>query len=511
MAAPLKALDDTSELDGQSIAVAPRIGWLLRASRLCAPGFQGTTQSALRRLWADRGLKVSSAFLSEVESGRALSYRLIRAYEAGLELAPGQLAAPISIMCRTFPNSPIDGAHTDRELTVEMVSARSLVVAQDRMCSGGEWLAWAGMLARRESLGVPLWLVDGWLDRLVSELARSIGTSYATRYEAVCLLRSGPYGGAVLRAARRALSDPGVQVVFDLMSAVSEYPDSDLLAWACELLHDRRPHVVRGACLALENAVVGGRIPDTEWQSMEAEFIAAYNDSVGQPEIHDAVSAMLVALRPTSRRRISPHLRGTLVKPARLAHHGPKHANLHWATSAVLSRQISQNLGLGDVNVLTRLVLEMLFDHRETRSVTSAFLLGGLPRPDAVFRPIFEYAVSESGPVREMILERIATAQSGVHLGHDCDFPRAESVTEQIVSATLLAQAGARVPMPLLESLISQGGLARRRALYAAGLTTDPWLATLTQDLHRPLDVRRAADWWLRQGGRISDTSPTHA
>ena len=48
-------------------------------------------------------------------------------------------------------------------------------------------------------------------------------------------------------------------------------------------------------------------------------------------------------------------------------------------------------------------------------------------------------------------------------------------------------------------------GPHRRRALYAAGMTNDPWLDKVVHDDTYPETVRGAARWWQARDGLVDD------
>ena len=72
------------------------------------------------------------------------------------------------------------------------------------------------------------------------------------------------------------------------------------------------------------------------------------------------------------------------------------------------------------------------------------------------------------------------------------------------VRAVLLAHAGERVEREVLDEMMTRPG-HNRRALYAAGLTRDPWLDKIVDDDSYPEAVRGAARWWLARDGLVDD------
>lgn len=524
MAAPLRDLDDASELDADRIEIGPRIAWVLRMARLgSAVGRHGgaPTQTEMVELLARSGYHVNATLLSRVEAGARRLGIVADGYEAVLGLTPGQLRAPIDILCRTFPYAPPDMATDLLHLrgcdshdgaaviaAVGNTSERLRGTAYD----GGDWLAWSRALACPRAGGFPTWLLEPWLDRLVSELGRSVGPAFATRYEALALLRCGPYGELVLRAAQRWVADPHVQVLYDLMSAVSEHPEPEVLGWTCSLLSDDRPQVVHGAVLALENMFEVGGLTPGDWDGVLDEILAAYAAAPPGSDIHASLSKILAALPPAQRRRAGAECnkRGLmpLVRPRRLDRKGRKvPANPQWVVAQRLASDVTGELGMERQPILERLLFEAVFEHRETRAVTSLFLLAALPFTGAVSRRLYGYALSEAPEdQRVSVLERLMIMQNGAPPPEASGWPDVGDPDSVVVHVTLQAQSG-RPPDPdHLDLLLGAEERHRRRALYAAGLAGDDWLRKVA-GASGPASERGAATWWLGQG-RLVDDAP---
>lgn len=527
MAAPLRELDDLSDLDDDLVEVGPRVAWLLRMARLTsAIGQHGgpPTQTEMVDLLVRSGCPANATAVSRAESGSRRLGMIVDGYEAVLGLPTGQLRAPVDILCRTFSNAPTDGAPDARHLHGCGGHTRSDVTtavsrASDRIrtdgCTGGEWLAWARSLTCDQAAGFPTWLLDEWLDRLVSELSRSVGHAFAARYESVSLLRCGPYGDRVLAAAERWVADPHVQVLFDVMSAVGERPEPQVLRWCCDLLRDARPPVVHGAVVALDNMTVVPGLTAADWDGALEDIVEAYARSEPGSEVHASLSKLLATLPRRQRRMAARACRERqltpLVRPRRLAPKGEKsRANPHWAVAESLAAAVTDDLGLDRQPVLERLLFEVVFEHRETRAVTSLLLLAALPFCDTVARHLAEYARSTAPEdQRRSIWERLMVMQNGRTVPLMLDRPDDHDPDAVFDHVTLCAQSGGHVERTDLDTLFRTGGRHRRRAFYAAGLSGHPWLHEMAAS-GQSEDVRGPARWWLTHGSRVADHPVGH-
>ena len=340
--------------------------------------------------------------------------------------------------------------------------------------------------------------------RLIGELGRSVGIAFTTRYEALTCLRCGPYRDAVLGVAKAAVAEPGIQVLFDLMSAMSEYADLDVLAWCCDLLDDPRAHVVRGSMLAFNNMAVTGAMPASDWGFADEAIVSAYNASRGDAERHAIMSELLVCLPPRMRRRLADRVAHPLKRPDRLARFGEKSDdNGRWTESCRIAFEIAGAHALPDRDLLTRFVFELIYDHRDTRSVTTMFLILATPIAGSLAEALFEHAMTLPHSDRELSLERLMAMQSGHAFPAASEWPRPGNLDDIFTLATLQAQASQVVPDEVLDLLSDAGGRYTRRAHYIAGLLQSPWLRRQADDPRLHSDLRAGVEWWIAQGGVV--------
>ncbi len=509
MPAPLTPLVDDSPLEGDHVLVAPRIAWLLRMARLGSAG--APSQSAVGAHLRARGVRTHARLMSEIENGKVRSGRIIDGYEHALGVAPGSLRAPIDVMCRRLPGSPEDrdgATPIGGALTVTELSELGARLTRPGH-TGGDWLAWARALGAPEARGFPTWLAAEWLDRLLDQLGRSVGTAYTTRYEAVALLRVGPYGAQVLEAAQRAVGDPYAQIVLDTVGAVTYSVDSDLLAWGASLLRDPRPMALRGGCAILHQAATTARLTEQDWDPVVDALVAAHDAALGR-ESAGRLTLLCQAVTALPERQATA-VRARLVRPPRTTRPlagGPARTRVRpdrrWRSATELADRVAEPLGLPDRALLARLIFDFLHDLRDERGITAGKLIVAAPFADRVFEVLLDHArTALSGADRVHVLWRLTALAPPPGMGDLADLLR-EGPDAVAACAVLLAHAGRRVDPDVLDDLIARPE-QRRRAIYAAGLVEDPWLEKVAQDSAQAETVRASARWWQGRGGLVTD------
>ena len=485
---------DETPLVGARIDVGRRVGWLLRTARQLGP--RGIRLSDI----ADH-VGVSVALVHRVEMGLVRSGRVTTAYEQVLELAPGTLRAPIDITCRCFAYSL-----EDRDPGPTTATVAEMTRLLDRVSgtpTGGDWLEWARAYSQPVALGLPVGQAATLLMRLVDEMDRSVSGAYTTRYEALALMRCGPYGEVLLDVARARLAEPHVQMLADLMSAVGEAVTPDALAWCLDLLSDPRDRVVTAACLGLENM---GEISGDPlfWAPLVPRLLEVYNATEPESEPWRWLSHVLRLVPPAL-------LKPGPVRPVRVLAPGAQTLvgaasppDAHWQESLVRAGEVTAALGLPDQPMLARLIHDLAFGPHETRAVTGYMLLTALPDlAAAVAEQVADIVQSHPDDViRERAGRRLPgfTAQMPPSaarwlVGPDEHLRR--------VGLRVAGTSGVVVPDEVLEGAIGAGDAVA--ALSAAGLSGHPLIARLADNELVDDDLRGAARWWLRSGTRVDD------
>ncbi len=484
-------IDDPTPLNGTTVDVGARIGWVLRMARVCQDGTPGLGRVAT-------ALDTNITRLHRAETGSLRAGRIADGYEEALGLASGTLRAPIDVACRTFPYAPADRDPGELVTTVQEMSRLTDLVSAAGV-AGGQWLRWARALAQPGAIGMPEPIARDLVHRLVSELSRSTSHGYPTRYEALALLRCSSYGHLVLDVAQDVVADPHVQVLYDLMSAVGEAPSPEAITWCLSLLDSDRPRIVTGAALALEAMGEVAGAGSTFWEQLVVPLLDRFDRSDAGSAAHAWLSHLLrlvprVVLAGTGRRPDQP-----LALAAEVRDWSRSRLNEHWSDCQDRSLAVTRGLGLSEQPLLTRLLFEVAIGPHETRAVTSYMLLGAIPGiPEVIGAHVADIADTHPDPV---VRDRAGRRLGGVlHGAHHSIAERwlAEGTNAQRDRALLLAgSAGHVVPEEVLLADPNEP------ALYAAGMTGHPVLPKLAADVSQPESVRGAARWWLDCGTRV--------
>lgn len=497
--APAAVLDDTTALFGAHVDVAVRIGWTVRMVRLAGRGHGGAP--SMQALATEIG--TSPTTLHRLELGQLRHGALLDRIEPALSLVAGSLRAPVDVTCRTFPAvSPVDQDPSPGWRTVREVSEATEQLLGG-VTSGGLWLGWARALAQPGAVGLPESLAHELVTRLVGELARSVGTAYPARYEALALLRGSGYGHVVLEVAQEIVADPGVQVVGDLMSGIGEAVDDDAVEWCAGLLADPREHVMVGGALALEN--MAQIAPQSGlWRSVAAPVVELLNSSDEGSTRREWLSH-LVRLMPTPvRAQVRRGVERPLAPVPRVSHPSKSRVNAEWSDAQERARAVTGPLGLPDQPVLARLLFDIAHSPLESRAVTSYMLLGAVP---ALVAPsVAQLAGLVDAHADQLVRRRVARRLAGSRLPAPAHAPSRwlEAATDERLQAGLVlaGTAGERLAPQVLESALAAAGGTARAALFALGMAGDPVLHDLAADAAHPAGP--GARWWLRQGTRVA-------
>lgn len=499
---------DATPLNGTAIDVGARIAWTTRTARLLAGA------SNLRDFAA--AVDSNPTRVHRLETARLRDGALVDAYERVLDLPVGSLRAPVDIACRTFPNeAPQDKDPTSRVSTVSELSQLTDGIRAalgdthgGGLVSAGDWLTWTRSLTTFGGIGLPESIALPMVGALIGELNRSAGAAYPARYEALSLLRCSDYGYLVVEAARARLAEPLPQVLFDMMSAVSEAATADVMRWCLDLLDDPRVRVVQGAAIALENMGVVAPNRNRYWMSVVDGLVASYcRSESGSPQW----STLSHLLRLVPRAVVDPHLSRLttpLAPKGRIRDHSRSRANRYWSVCEREADRVSQQASLGSQPMLGRLLYDIAISPHETRAVTSYMLLSALPRlVPAVAEAISAIADTLAG---QSVKDAVVAARAANRLGGSRwdalpDRVRAQADsgdTDQRVAALMLAgNAGASLTDATYAQALEHPG-TREAGLYSLGMCDDPLLTSLAADPRH--DIASAARWWLREGPRVT-------
>lgn len=502
---PATAIADQSRLDAASVDVGARSGWLLRMARLTGGADVGSSLDAFAR-----ALGVNVTRLHRVETGRVHDVGIVEGYERLVGLAPGSLDAAISITRRTFPARAVADRSNRPDPDVGHASDLLDLLESGRR-DGGTWLAWATVLRAPGAVGLPLRLAEPLVDTLCSELNRSAGAAFVTRYEALSRLREGPYSRVALDAARRQVDDPGAQVLLDLVSAVSESPRDGAAGWLTDLLRDERDHVSVGGVTGLENLAAISDDPGVVWSEVIDDVLDVFHDAVDGSRRRRATSHLLRLAATTDRRLVEGRVHRPLAPVVKVTDWTTGRSNDLWSTCLRAGERISTRLGVREDLMLPRLVFDPVYSPRETHAATATMLLTALPDVAAVVDEETVRLLDEHRDPRlfDRAGPRLSCARRTTVPSAMASWPQRGPEQRDAV-LWMSGGSGSRPDRDLVAHAIADGGRSARAALWACGMSADPLLEDAAfLGRHAPAAERDStvagAQWWGRQGSRVTD------
>ncbi len=495
-------LDDPTPLDGPTVDVRVRVAWLLRMSRSARADGVATSVTEMSALLRDQGLAATPPSVSGWETGRvAPSIAVVEAYERALDLEPGTLRGAVDMVRRTY-GVDVRPGYSPTPALGEVDRAVEPVLGEGP-ATGADWLHFSDAAVAVQP-GLPARVMRPAVDRLVSELARSVFTGYLTRYEGLSLLRCGQYADVVLEAVRDYVDEPGNQVVADVFSVVSEKPDLPVLDLVTSYLGHEDPGRVRGAVLALENLQMLGGLTSAHWQRVIDPFVAAHRAAAADDDERRPHLTGLWHLLPHEVRAAA----GPRMQPPAPA---PADPGAGSDTDGRAERELCQRLadrtcaasGIVAQPLLARLLHEALFDARHTRSFTSAVVLMASPLRSPLGAALGDASQDEPSPrLREATAELLVSLGDHRAVSHASGW--VQSGDPELIGPGLvaLAHVGAPVDDAVLASLLEQPGAVGRRALYYAGMAGHDAVGRLARDPDHPR--QQAARWWQRHGSMVT-------
>ncbi len=498
MVRPSSVIDDPTGASSGRIDIGSRIGWLLRISRMAE---KVTLRELVTRL-AEHGVKVSVSSLSDLETSGQRNGRMIDAYEAGLDLEAGRLRSVVDIMCRTFDYAPADRAP---ELVgpggLQAIDA-ALEGVERAEASGGDWLRLARDLGDERGGVLPTRIIRPLVERLLSELMRSVGPAYFIRYEAIARLQETDYVVHVHDAVRAMVETPGSQgVTYTAITLASDYPTTALLEWLITLLDSDDETAFGGGALALSNARHVGKLGAEDWAKVVEPFLRAHAAHPAGPRA-EALTSLFKNLPTAVRREIKPRLKTPLASVHAPDSWALDEDNAHFVICQDLAARASRRLGLPEQPMLARLLFEGLFDFRSTVT-TSSWLLGASAFAPALHGELLGVLdapldhVARSGAFR-MLMQSATPASDEVVAPW---FERLDAA-RQLETIQFAEQWALEVREEVVAAAYREGEPGRG-IVRALGMSGQPDLKRLAEDPDFPPQLRLEAQWWLREGARI--------
>lgn len=494
MARSPDVLEDPTPLDSPRVDIRVRVAWLLRSSRTA--GIEGTTLSVteMAQRLKEFGIPASAPSVSGWETGRvAPGTAVVEAYEAVLGREPGILRGAVDMVRRTHGHGNRGVVTMPSLAELDRLTER---VVGSRQPTGLDWLHFCEA-ALAVQPGLPGRVLRPLVDRLISEVSRSVFTAYLTRYEALALLRCGQYDGLVLQAARDYVEEPGNQVVAEAIGVATERADRRCLRLVTSKLASEDPGLLRGAAIGLENLANVSGLRPADWDLVTEPFVTAYNARPDDESRRRLLSELWRALPAPVRAATEPRL----VRPVTPAPRSwePGHVERLVAFARRAASQICLDAGIPHQPMLARLVYEAAFDPRGNRRWTATLLLMASP-----FRDPVAARLAQAAERHDDVTVRDASRELLVALGHESSTPHAiawlDDDSPDVVGGALveLAHTGIVLPDERLDALLELPDPVGRRALYYAGMSGHPSLARIAADPgHR---LAPGARWWQKHG-----------
>lgn len=494
-------LEDPTPLESPVVNVGTRVGWLLRTTRLHTPGAAATASEFARQIGVPQ--TAVSAWEKGAKDPDAVA---VGAYEQALGLTPGLLLATVAGLRREF-GQPGRVSSSTATLGLREASKRVRPVLTGR-ASGAQWLDFALTLADG-AVVLPDFVARPQVDRLVSELGRSVGDAFLPRQEALALLRTSAYDELVLEACLDHVAHPAVQVAGDAMAALGARPDRELLRTMSGLLGDPRIVVCTGACATIATMVRTRPGLRPEWlREVAPTVLAAYGASLTDPERHARLSGLMRQL-PPGFVQLAREQGLTDPLPSSTGADDTTRQET-WVLATEIALAVMERLEARPEPLLARTVYEALVDHESLRGLWARMVLTALPYRDLV-ASVVAGRVERCTPPQQDVLRILLSHLGAVGLA------RAE---EQVAHGDPGGLAPALITVAHAASTVDEGRMhgllvspahrdVRRWVLYAAGMTAAPALAEWVGDEDLGPEVRAGARWWLEQGGRIDDEPPT--
>lgn len=490
---------DPSPLDSPTINVPLRVGWLLRTSRLNPTDHAPLTAN---RFAAELG--VGPAAVTKWEKGiEDIDAIGIEGYERLIGLSPGSLRGIIEITRRSF-RYPVNPRLAPPRPPDDLAELSAMVwPAMHGEPRGIDWLHFADALNAEGPLLLPDFTAAPVIDRLASELARSVDAAYLTRYEAMARLRSGRYRDVALESLLEFALGEDAQVSIDLLDAAGVLASAELFGSMCRLLVDDRDAVFHGACFSISNMAARGGLSKAEMRDAVPLLVRAYNALADDPNRHALMSELLRNLPPGVQSTAREHLDRppTPVPAARVA---VSRQSPHYRAVQLLAEDMRAELPARENPMLERVLYEALFDQLWTKRYTAALFLMAVPYKEVVARHVARLAETHTRrDVREAAVA-LSLRTGGVGaLAIAETWATSQDPVRQATGLVTLGHWGTDLDPVTLEPALGGGWDVARRALYAAGMTGSPALREWADDPARSDQVRAAARWWIGVGSRV--------
>jgi hypothetical protein len=485
-----------------------RLAWLLGSSRVYASDPQLARRANFIQALQDVGTAADTTKLSRWESGRvAVPMSVVRAYEKVLDLPTGQLIIGASGLVRggdrqatrtETPQADPTQAHLQLDEHFETVLAGR--------APGHVWLELCDLLTRQEHLYL---LPDTWRqisDLLASELGRSSGLAYISRFEALRTLVANPSSRRhAVRAIGSVVAHPATVFMIHPLVLLQEVADEQAWELLARLLPGTPSTLRSAAAWAVAGKLARGDFDETGLEEIESIVLEMLQRGRTSLERLDALN-MVRALPPESQARLGLQ---PLDKDARtsleLAHLNAEICDAHRARSVsskiAESAQTSTEIDyvVGQDQMLHRLVRESLFHVDHGRRHQAALVLAASPYRAQLGAPLA--ALSGRNDETTAVLATTALfqladqKQRGALLKTGLTDPRLSVRSTSLMSlGQVVGEVTATEAGPLRAVLDQPGPAAlKSAAMHVLGMGS----AELLNELAAGGPHADAARWWL--------------
>lgn len=440
---------------------------------------------------------------------------MLEGYEAVLGLTPGVLVATTNGLRRGFQPTEVARSKRSREADPDADFDALLNAVSKGSTTGAQWLSASRALWYYDQVFLRH---DDWSElasALIRELATSCGIDHLRRFEAaVDFLRHPSSQRHVSRALGNFVMDPDAQVVSPVLNLLGEVSDRAASDLVLRLLDSTSKTLRRAATSVAATKVARGHfdaqaLPEVE-RHLERRLARGVNLDSGLDTLDLAVHIPRPSWEQVESRLRDPVATAMVVRArsTRELVASRKAAALAAEVASAIQDATPTHHPIETDMMLHRLVREALLHTHKARRHHAAHLLSASPYGPAAADQVL--ALTHRGD------ELIAARAWALLMRLPCPTPpqpsRARSVgtmPERHVARVLVNVGIHDRPLDQVTAASIASRLPATRhadhhgALFALGMHGSPELARLSE--HADPEVRRAASWWLLQGGATRD------
>lgn len=407
---PYRLPSDPSPHDAPLVSANHRIAWLLGVSRIHADDPDLAMRARFMLALQETGAVVDATRMSRWESGKVrVSPEVISAYEKVLGRPAGELGLVATTLSHTamipLPNErtaqdPL-AIHQQLDAHFSLVFGTGSQGARSSdQVDGTTWMRLATLLTRQPHIYL---LPETWTsvtETLTSDLARSGGSAYRQRLEALRVLVGHPVSqDHAVRAIGSIVTGPAAEFVVHPLALLAEIDGPKVTSLLLKT-YNRSPGRLRaGAAWAIAGRVTKGHFRPEEVDVLAASVVELLRRSGSPIERLDALT--VYAALPESAQtavahalRRDPEIRASLHLARTESSLYPLIVTLNTtATIADIAQEATPVTYVVERDqMLHRLVHEMLFHVRHDRRQEAAILLGASPYRAALVEPLLALA-----------------------------------------------------------------------------------------------------------------------